>query len=66
MSASLQPPDELSLLVKNPAGAADAQVRVPASATVGDVKRTLSREYSGNPDPSLQTVQQSSLGRLEA
>ena len=55
---------ELSLLVKNPAGAADAQVKVPASATIGDVKRTLSREYSGNPEPSLQTVQATAVSLI--
>ena len=45
-------------MVKNPAnhGSADYTTTVPASFTVGDLKRKIASELEGNPPPSTQRL----------
>ena len=48
----------ITVVVKNPAnhGSADYTTTVPASFTVGDLKRKIASELEGNPPPSTQRL----------
>jgi hypothetical protein len=49
---------DIEFMVKCPSKPAlgDFKLRVPANATVGDVKRRLQESYPGAPEPSSITV----------
>lgn len=51
--------------VKNPARPAqeEVRIRVPAGATVRDVKLRLQAAYPGNPEPATVTVRHEEAGR---
>ena len=50
--------EEVLFAVKNPGRSSSAPfaLRTTTASTVLDLKRQLSREYDGNPDPQVQTV----------
>ena len=49
--------DEVELVLKNPARAADHRLSCDAAVTtVAALQRLIQRDYAGNPDPATQTV----------